>query len=344
MWVVATYVRCRVEGRSVSQAVVTAIALGEDGRKRLVGLDCVDTESYAEWKAFLAGPRARGLSGLALAVSDARAGLARALSEAFQGVAWQRCTVRLQRDVAGAVRRKADVSWFNGAVTAQTRRTGSHVPGVTVHLAREEAGRSLVLVGPRDVGHVTRVKVDGAVEFLRRFGFLCGVARERSAADLYAYRATARFLEAWAVGGQGPGGPSALSSLCVLHELVRCAHSEWMDGDASRTLGRPVWDERRISGEHGLPEGAWWRAAAEGEFYSTLGRGVADALVWRPAVSWYRATCCDETGPADAAEWLGLPRTDSEGNDMLTVIKDAWRDAGPVDDDGVLEGLPGVCA
>ena len=46
LWVDATYVRCRVEGRSVSQAVVTAIALGEDGRKHLVGLDCVDTESY----------------------------------------------------------------------------------------------------------------------------------------------------------------------------------------------------------------------------------------------------------------------------------------------------------
>lgn len=108
LWVDATYVRCRVEGRSVSQALVTAIALGEDGRKRLVGLDCVDTESYEDWKAFLAGLRARGLSGLVLVVSDAHAGLVRALAEVFQGVAWQRCTVHLQRNVAGAVRRKAN--------------------------------------------------------------------------------------------------------------------------------------------------------------------------------------------------------------------------------------------
>ena len=108
LWVDATYVRCRVEGRSVSQAVVGAIALGEDGRKRLVGLDCVDTESYEGWKAFLAGLRARGLSGLVMVVSDAHAGLARALSEAFQGVAWQRCTVHLQRNVSAAVRRKAN--------------------------------------------------------------------------------------------------------------------------------------------------------------------------------------------------------------------------------------------
>lgn len=106
LWVDATYVRCRVEGRSVSQAVVTAIALGEDGYKHLVGLDCVDTESYESWRSFLAGLRARGLSGLVLCVSDAHAGLARALSEVFQGVAWQRCTVHLQRNLSGAARRR----------------------------------------------------------------------------------------------------------------------------------------------------------------------------------------------------------------------------------------------
>lgn len=104
LWVDATYVRRRVEGRSVSQAVVTAIALGEDGRKRLVGLDCVDTESYADWRAFLASVRARGLSGLVLRVSDDHAGLARALAEVFQGCAWQRCTVHLQGNLSAKAR------------------------------------------------------------------------------------------------------------------------------------------------------------------------------------------------------------------------------------------------
>lgn len=108
LWVDATYVRCRVDGRSVSQAVVTAIALGEDGYKRLVGLDCVDTESYESWRAFLASIRARGLSGLVLCVSDAHAGLARALSEVFQGAAWQRCTVHLQRNMSAAAGRRGE--------------------------------------------------------------------------------------------------------------------------------------------------------------------------------------------------------------------------------------------
>ena len=111
LWVDATYVKCRVGGRSVSQAVVTAIALGEDGRKRLVGLDCVDTESYDDWRAFLASVRARGLSGLVLCVSDDHGGLVRALREVFQGCAWQRCTVHLQRNLSAKVKaaRNADL-------------------------------------------------------------------------------------------------------------------------------------------------------------------------------------------------------------------------------------------
>ena len=57
LWLDATYVKCRVEGRSASQAVVTAIGLDDTGHKRFVGVDCVDTESHRGWKAFLSGLR-----------------------------------------------------------------------------------------------------------------------------------------------------------------------------------------------------------------------------------------------------------------------------------------------
>ena len=62
LWLDATYVKCRVEGRSVSQAVVTAIGLDDTGHKRFLGVDCVDTESHADWRAFLADLRARGVA------------------------------------------------------------------------------------------------------------------------------------------------------------------------------------------------------------------------------------------------------------------------------------------
>ena len=46
LWVDATYVPRR-RGHCATAAVVTAIAVGEDGVRRVVGLACVDTESYA---------------------------------------------------------------------------------------------------------------------------------------------------------------------------------------------------------------------------------------------------------------------------------------------------------
>ena len=51
LWLDATYVKCRVEGRSVSQAVVTAIGLTTRATSGFLGVDCVDTESRAGWRA-----------------------------------------------------------------------------------------------------------------------------------------------------------------------------------------------------------------------------------------------------------------------------------------------------
>lgn len=47
LWVDATYVPCRRGGHGATAAVVTAVAVGEDGIRRVVGLACVDSESYA---------------------------------------------------------------------------------------------------------------------------------------------------------------------------------------------------------------------------------------------------------------------------------------------------------
>lgn len=55
LWVDATYVPCRRNGHGATAAAAAAIAVGEDGLRRVVGLACVDAESYASWKGF---PRA----------------------------------------------------------------------------------------------------------------------------------------------------------------------------------------------------------------------------------------------------------------------------------------------
>ena len=98
LWLDATYVKCRREGRVASTAVVTAIGCDAGGWRRVLGVDVVDTESYDSWLAFLRAIRSRGAAGVRLVVSDAHPGLVRALGEVFQGAAWQRCAVHLMRD------------------------------------------------------------------------------------------------------------------------------------------------------------------------------------------------------------------------------------------------------
>lgn len=100
LWLDATYVKCRREGRVASTAVVTAIGCDSDGWRRVLGLGVVDTESYDSWLAFLRRVRDRGVKGVLLVTSDAREGLRRAIAEVFQGAAWQRCVVHLMRDCA----------------------------------------------------------------------------------------------------------------------------------------------------------------------------------------------------------------------------------------------------
>lgn len=106
LWLDATYVKCRVDNRSVSQAVVTAIGLDETGHKRFLGLECIDTESYEEWKTFLLDLRTRGIEGVQLVISDAHAGLKRAISEVYQNAGWQRCITHLMRNVSGSIHKK----------------------------------------------------------------------------------------------------------------------------------------------------------------------------------------------------------------------------------------------
>ena len=98
VWLDATYVKCRREGRVASTAVVTAIGCDEGGWRRVLGMAVVDTESYDSWLGFLRSLRDRGVADVRLVVSDAHKGLTRAIGEVFQGAAWQRCVVHLVRD------------------------------------------------------------------------------------------------------------------------------------------------------------------------------------------------------------------------------------------------------
>lgn len=145
LWFDATYVKCRVDGRSVSQAVVTAIGLDDTGHKRFLGVDCFDTECYDDWKAFLSNLASRGIAagsqGVQLVVSDAHEGLRRAIAEVFQGAAWQRCITHLMRNVCGHIHKKEDQKRAREALKAVFAQKSPLVVRACYQKAAEEVMR-----------------------------------------------------------------------------------------------------------------------------------------------------------------------------------------------------------
>ena len=67
MWVDATYVKARQDGRVTSTAVVIAVGVnGETGEREVLGLDVGPSEDGAFWTSFLRSLVARRLSGVRL--------------------------------------------------------------------------------------------------------------------------------------------------------------------------------------------------------------------------------------------------------------------------------------
>ena len=87
----ARYEKVRENHRIVDMAVLVAIAVNEEGRREVIGVEVAHGESKATWGSFLNDLVERGLSGVELLISDAHAGLRDARKEHFTGVPWQRC-------------------------------------------------------------------------------------------------------------------------------------------------------------------------------------------------------------------------------------------------------------
>jgi transposase-like protein len=95
----ARYERVRVRGRVVSQAVMIAAGIDDEGRRELLGFWVGDSESEATWSEVFVDLKRRGLHGVAMVVSDAHKGIRAAMGRHLQGVAWQRCRVHLMREL-----------------------------------------------------------------------------------------------------------------------------------------------------------------------------------------------------------------------------------------------------
>lgn len=98
LWLDATFVKVRQDGRVVSQAVVVAVGVSAEGTREVLGVDIGPSEDGAFWLRFLRGLVARGLTGVQLVVSDAHEGLRQAIGAVLHGASWQRCRVHFLRN------------------------------------------------------------------------------------------------------------------------------------------------------------------------------------------------------------------------------------------------------
>ena len=95
----ARYEKVREGGVIVSQAVLVAVAVDEDGRRQILAIDLANRESRSSWREFLCGLKA-------------------AIRELLPEAAWQRCYVHFLRNALDYVPRKVDddclqeLRWF----------------------------------------------------------------------------------------------------------------------------------------------------------------------------------------------------------------------------------------
>jgi transposase-like protein len=97
LWIDATYLKVRQNGRIVSVAVIVAVGVNTDGRREVLGLDIGPSEAEPFWTAFLRKLARRGLRGVKLVISDAHEGLKAAIAKILSAT-WQRCRVHFMRN------------------------------------------------------------------------------------------------------------------------------------------------------------------------------------------------------------------------------------------------------
>ena len=114
LWLDATYLKVRENGRIVSVAAIIATAVNTEGKREILGLGLGPSEAAVFWLDFLRSLEKRGLKGVQLVISDAHEGLKAAITQVFKA-SWQRCRVHFMRNALAHVS-KAEHSMVSAAI------------------------------------------------------------------------------------------------------------------------------------------------------------------------------------------------------------------------------------
>ena len=105
LWLDATYLKVRHNGRIISVAAIVAVAVNREGRREVLGIAVMPSEAQAFWDEFLRSLADRGLRGVKLIIADDHRGLKAAANKVL-GATIQRCRVHFMRNALACVANK----------------------------------------------------------------------------------------------------------------------------------------------------------------------------------------------------------------------------------------------
>lgn len=94
----ARYEKVRDGGVVRDAAVLSAVGVEPQGRRRILGVSVALSEAEVHWRAFLDSLIERGMRGVEFVVSDDHAGLRAARRAVLPGATWQRCQFHLAQN------------------------------------------------------------------------------------------------------------------------------------------------------------------------------------------------------------------------------------------------------
>ena len=101
----ARYEKVRQDGQLLDCAVLIALGVHPDGKRRILGVSVALSEAEVHWRGFMQSLVQRGLCGVKFITSDDHVGLKAARTAVFPSVPWQRCQFHLQQNAQAYVPR-----------------------------------------------------------------------------------------------------------------------------------------------------------------------------------------------------------------------------------------------
>jgi putative transposase len=106
IWVDALYEKVRENGRVISMAILVVYGVNVKGEREVLAVEPMYEESTETWSQLFVKLKNRGLKEVCLVISDAHAGIQKAVSQELLGTSWQRCKVHFMRNIMAHVTHK----------------------------------------------------------------------------------------------------------------------------------------------------------------------------------------------------------------------------------------------